>query len=257
MPLYLTKLLPQFIYPLSISLWLSILSFLLILRRKKTAAGLLLASIAILWISSTPVCSSYLIASLEKKSPPVPIAESPKADRIVVLGGAVSTVNYPKIKVGITDSSNRILHAARLFRAGKAPKIITSGGSIPWMGSSVPEACAVTDLLCEWGVPADAVIQEPESLNTYQNAVNTKRLFDKQGLKSILLVTSAFHMPRALATFRAAGIHAIPSPTGFHINNEKKITLLDILPDAGALNGTTLAMKEYLGCVVYRIRGWL
>jgi len=255
MPLYLTKLLPQLIYPLSISLWLFILSFLLVFRRKKTAAGLLLASIAILWICSTQVCSSYLIASLEKQYPSVPIAESPKADQIVVLGGAVSTVNYPKIKVGITDASNRILHAARLFRAGKAPKIITSGGSIPWMGSPVPESQAVTALLSEWGVPEDAIIQEPESLNTYQNAAKTKRLFDKQKLKSILLVTSAFHMPRALATFRAAGIHAIPSPTGFHINTEKKFTLLDILPDAGALNGTTLAMKEYLGWVVYWILG--
>ena len=201
--------------------------------------------------------SSYLVASLERRFLPVPIAESPSADAIVVLGGCVGAADYPRIEVDLTDASDRVLHAARLYRAGKAPIIIATGGAIGWLGSKTPEARSISRLLQEWGVPASAIVIESGSLNTYQNAENTKRLLERRGLKSILLVTSAMHMPRALATFRAAGINAIPSPTDYEVIDREELTILDFLPDAEALADTTKAVKEYLGLVVYRWRGWI
>lgn len=257
MEIFLSKLLPQFIYPLALCLWLAILSGLVVFWRKKPAVALLFVSMSILWISSMPAFSSYLVASLERRFLPFPVAESPSADAIMVLGGCVGAADYPRLEVDLTDASDRVLHAARLYRAGKAPMVIATGGAIKWLGSKTPEAHSISRLLQEWGVPASAVIMEPGSLNTYQNAVNTKRLLDGRGLKTVLLVTSAMHMPRALATFRAAGINVIPSPTDYGAADREEFTILDFLPDAEALADTTRAIKEYLGLVVYRWRGWI
>jgi uncharacterized SAM-binding protein YcdF (DUF218 family) len=112
-------------------------------------------------------------------------------------------------------------------------------------------------LLAEWGVSKKNIIIETESLNTYRNAVNSKPLLNKQGVKRVLLVTSAIHMPRALATFRTLGINAIPSPTDYMETNQKKYEIKDFLPNIDALGDTSLAVKEYLGMMAYRWRGWI
>jgi uncharacterized SAM-binding protein YcdF (DUF218 family) len=257
MSLYLSKLLPQLIYPLSLCIFLAIFSGLVVLRRKKTGVALLFLSIGLLWISSTSVVSSYLARSLEQQFSPVPIKQSGKADAIVVLGGGIGKMDPPATEVDLSGSADRVLHGARLYRAGKAPLVIASGGAIPWMGSKRPESTVMTRLLQEWGVPASAIIVEPESRNTYQNAVNTKKILKVRGIDKVFLVTSAMHMRRALSTFKAVGINAIPSPTDYHVVGYKENTILDFLPNAEALVGTTLAMKEYLGMVVYKLRGWI
>ena len=159
MYLFLSKLLPQLIYPLALCLWLAISSGLLFFRRKKTAVGLLFVSVGILWISSMPAFSSYLVKSLERSFLPVPVAESPSADAIVVLGGCVGAADYPRVEVDLTNASDRVLHAARLYRAGKAPIVIATGGAIRRLGSKTPEACSISRLLQEWGVPASAIAE--------------------------------------------------------------------------------------------------
>jgi uncharacterized SAM-binding protein YcdF (DUF218 family) len=110
------------------------------------------------------------------------------------------------------------------------------------------------------GVPAKAIIQESESLNTRENAVNTKLILDKREINKILLVTSALHMPRSLEIFRKVGFECIAAPTDFlTVNNENNrgwASVLDLLPSADALKNTTNAIKEYVGSFVYRLSGW-
>jgi len=247
----------QIINPLTLFLLLAIIAGFLALRKKRAGAVLLFASIGALWISSTPVFSSSLLSELERRYLPVPIAESPKADAIIVLGGCVGEIEDPRLEVDLTDASDRVLHGARLYHTGKAPFIIATGGANDRFGTKTQEALTIRKLLQEWDVPTKAIILETESLNTYQNAVNTKKLLDQRKLKTVLLVTSASHMHRALATFRSAGIHAIPSPTDYRVVNQEEFTILSFLPDAEALAGTTRAVKEYLGFLVYRWRGWI
>ena len=88
-----------------------------------------------------------------------------------------------------------------------------------------------------------------------ENAINTKRILHERGLTNVLLVTSALHMPRSLTTFRVAGVKAVPAATDYEVVDKQRTTILDFLPDAEALEGTTRAVKEYLGYVVYRMRG--
>jgi uncharacterized SAM-binding protein YcdF (DUF218 family) len=112
------------------------------------------------------------------------------------------------------------------------------------------EAEAMRSVLKELGVPEEAVLTEDESRNTRENAAFTRRVLDERGFKKILLVTSALHMQRAMKTFRSVCAEVIPAPTDFEVETERSLTLLDWLPDAGALEGSTRAFKEIVGSLV-------
>ena len=102
------------------------------------------------------------------------------------------------------------------------------------------------------GVPAQAIALEETSRNTRQNADYSAALLKARDIEHILLVTSALHMPRALALFKAQGLEVTPAPTDFEAGQEPPHGLLAWLPDAGALNGSALAMKELVGLWVGR-----
>ncbi len=258
MDLFLSKLAQALLSPLSSSLLLILIGGILFTLKKARIATLsTVTGITLLWISATPTVADRLSASLENNYPPVPLEDTPEADAIIVLGGGVGTADPPRLDIDLDSSSDRVLHAARLYRAGKAPLVIASAGAIPWLGSATPESEAISGLLQEWGVPESAVIMETRSRNTYENAVETKKIVEKLQLDSVLLVTSAFHMRRALATFQTNDVNAIPAPTDFKTSDRQERTILDWLPNAGALQKTTRVLKEYLGFIVYRLRGWL
>jgi len=258
MSLFLSKLLPRLVYPLGLTTGLLLVAFFLVWwGRKRLAAAFLLLVLSILWFSSMPVTAAWLAASLERQFLPVPVAQSPAADAIVVLGGGVGVAVPPRLYPDLKSEADRVMHAARLFSAGKAPWVIVSGGSIPFMGPKAPESNAMRVLLRDWGVPDSAILLDSVSQNTRENALQVQRILRQRGLHKILLVTSAQHMRRALAVFAAAGIDAIASPTDYEEVGQAEHTLLDWLPDASSLDRTTRALKEYLGYAVYRWRGWL
>ena len=140
-----------------------------------------------------------------------------------------------------------------LYRYQKAPVVIAVGGA----EIDEPESYAIRDLLVDWGVPSTAILIETKSLNTYQNAINVKPILEAHNLNKILLVTSAIHMPRALATFYAAGINVIPSPADFKTFDDDTVYFKAFLPDIDAFRGTLKALNEYLGILAYRHRGWI
>ena len=254
--LYLDKFLAQFAYPLGFSLGLGLLALLLAaLGRRRWGAGLALAALGWLGLWSLPAVSDALRLSLEGRFPNRPVVELPAADAVVVLGGGIDAEPpgwpYPDLRA----AADRVWHAARIYHAGKAPRVIVSGGAQPWLGERGPEAGAMRRLLVDLGVPDEALRFEARSRSTRENAVHTAELLARLGLTRVLLVTSALHMPRALASFRAVGVDAVPAPADFEVMPEPA-HLLRWLPDAGALYDSTRALKEYLGLWVYRWRGW-
>lgn len=257
MDLYLSKLIPLIIYPLGFALVLSILATGLLGLSAGWARLFLFVAVLVLWGASTPIFSDYLGLTLEGRYPPVAAEATPTADAIVVLGGAVRGPDPPRVTPDLHDGADRVLHAARLYRAGRAPVIVISGGHIPWLGSKTPEANSIQLLLEEWGVPRASIIAESASRNTYENAVLTKAILVERGLQRILLVTSAGHMPRALATFQSAGIDAVPAATDFRVAHQDRRAAIDFLPDAEALSHTTDAIKEYFGYLYYWWKGWI
>ena len=255
--LYLSKLIPLFIYPLGFALMLSILAAGILGLSVRLARLFLLVAVSVLWVASTPIFADHLGLTLERRYPPVAVEATPTADAIVVLGGGVEGPAPPRLTLDLSDAADRVLHAARLYRAGKAPVVVVSGGVIPWLGSDIPEARSMQTLLEEWGVPGASILAEGASRNTYENAVFTRQLLADQGLHRVLLVTSAMHMPRALATFTSAGIDAVPAATDFTVTYRDHRTVIDFLPDARALSHTTDAIKEYIGYAYYRWKGWI
>jgi uncharacterized SAM-binding protein YcdF (DUF218 family) len=260
--LFLSKLLPIFIYPLGLIFIFLVVA--LVKAWKKLSweqLPIALALIALL-LSSNGWITTALVTSLEWQNLP---SELPVAEAIVILGGATKSASKPRPMVDISEQGDRVLYGAKLYRERKAPFIIASGGRIDWRGAGEPESADMVQLLEIMGVPQDAVIQEPDSLNTYENAVNTKKILDEKGIGKILLVTSALHMPRSLLIFKRQGINAIPAPTDFLVSesdsqslgNSFQSIILNLLPDSDRLDKTTKALKEYIGMVIYRLRGWI
>jgi uncharacterized SAM-binding protein YcdF (DUF218 family) len=251
---FLSKLLPLFVYPLGVVILLGVIAALLIWKgNRRSGLAAVVSGVILIWFCATPAFSHYVRGSLEKEFLPMSVDETPVADAIVILGGAVRMVDSAKDVIALSDGSDRLFHALRLFKAGKAPVLIASGGSRPGTAS---EAEVMATVLSELGVPRDAILLEPGSRNTYQNAVNTQAILEAQDIDRVLLVTSAFHMRRAVATFRALDVEVVPAPTDYEVVGEE-YSVLSWLPNAEALFRTTYSVKEYLGFVVYWWRGQL
>ena len=261
--LFLSKLIPLFFYPLGLACLLMLVALGLWWKRPRWVPFPIVLALGILWLSSNAWVSQTLVRTLEWQN--IPEGELPKAEAIVLLGGSTKPAVAPRPMVDVTDRGDRILYAAQLYRDGKAPLIIASGGRIAWRGGGVAESTDMAQLLDLLGVPETAIVEEPNSFNTYQNAVNVKEILRERGIEKILLVTSAMHMPRSLLIFQRQNINAIPAPTDFllsqqdiqEINGTPQAVLLNLLPDVGRLGTTTQVIKEYLGMLIYRLRGWI
>ncbi|MGB7443076.1 MAG: YdcF family protein [Coleofasciculaceae cyanobacterium] len=232
-------------------------------QRPRWVAVPVVMALTTLLLSSNSWVANGLVRSLEWQN--IPATELPEAEAIVILGGATRPAFPPRPAVDLNEQGDRVLYGAQLYRQGKAPLVIASGGRIAWRGGGSSEAIDMTEILTTLGVPRSAIAQDPTSLNTYQNAVNVRQVLQERGINQVLLVTSAMHMPRSIKIFQRQGIEVIPAPTDFLVtqqeieepNSSTQATLLSLLPDADRLEMTTRALKEYLGTVVYRLRGWL
>jgi uncharacterized SAM-binding protein YcdF (DUF218 family) len=246
---YATKVISVFLFPLGLSVVL-LIALAVIGRQQKAVLVLSVAVLVLLLVCGTPMVSRVLLATLEDQYPPVPIERLPDAQAIVVLGG---TLRAPAAQGGhaqLTAASERILHGWRLYRAGKAPVILCSGGSLT--GRGAPESEFMTDLLREWGIPADALMAETRSRNTAENARFSWEMLSRKGWVRILLVTSGTHMPRAAALFRKTGFEVIPAAADY---GGSASWLFVWMPDAEALSDSSRAIKEWLGLAFCRLGG--
>jgi uncharacterized SAM-binding protein YcdF (DUF218 family) len=233
---------------------------LLLLWMLTRRGGVLIAMVVViagLWLLATPWMSRTLHSLLESETGEMSAEALPKADAVVVIGGILSPPASAGGDANLSAAADRLVYAARLYGLGKAPVILISGGHGGAAAATGAESVHAAALLADWGVPASAILTETESINTYENAVYSKLMLDQHDLKRVLLVTSAMHMRRALATFRSAGIDAIPAPTDFDSTTPAATGLEAWMAQPAALKGTTRALKEYVGWFVYRRRGWI
>ena len=173
----------------------------------------------------------------------------------MLLGGALGQPLPPRVQAEMNESIDRVFMGYRLYSTGKVRSIIISAGNLPWQASVSPESELIAGFYKELGLPEADLHQDRSSRNTHENALHARSLIDQLDCGKSLLVTSAFHMPRAMAVFTRAGIDVIPVSVDVALVHETGHGILDFLPDAGALNLTTLAIKEYLGMFVYRLQG--
>ncbi|WP_424103161.1 YdcF family protein [Moorena producens] len=279
--LFLSKLLPLFLYPLGLACVLLVVALVMSWRNPRWVPIPVALALIVLLVSSNTWVTNSLIRSLEWQY--LPTSELPEADVIVILGGATKPPFPPRPTPEVDEAGDRVLYGAQLYREGKAPWVIPAGGRLVWGSSSnnssqrlsaqsaqssqrlAPESEDMAQILEDLGVPRAAIIQESRSFNTHQNAVNVRKILDQRDLRKVLLVTSAIHMPRSVLVFRRQGIDVIPAPTDFLVSQYEldepststQAALLHSLPNADQLSRITRAIKEYIGIVAYRIRGWV
>lgn len=218
-------------------------------KRRRLGVSLLWASMAGLLLASLPWTSYLMFERLEAPYPWVLEAECPQADAIVLLGGGMlpAVINDPQARIG--QSGDRVWQAARAYTAGCAPKVIVSAGPAPEAPVMESEAAATAALLEDLGVPATMTLQESGSFNTVSNAREVARIMDAEGMEDALLVTSAWHMQRAVRAFECAGVMVTPIPAG-PVARVAPEGLSAWVPSAEAIFGFRIALKEWVGLAV-------
>jgi len=252
-----SKLLAPLFDPLTLAILLAACA-LLLWKRRRTAVRLSIASLALLLVFTSSFVAGALVHSLEDQYRD-PGMDVPAAQAIVVLGGTIHMPSAQHHLTGLTESSDRLLVAFRLYRAGKAPLVFCSGGNNPIgnQAGKTPESTWMAGLLAEWDIPPAAIQIESGSINTRENATRSYQALAPRGIRRILLVTSAMHMPRAAGAFRKAGFEVTAVPADFRSGWGESTTLEKLQPSANNLVNCDAALHEWLGIVIYRLRGWM
>ena len=244
--IYLHKILPLIFSPL---IMIIVLIFVGLITSSKKIS---LIGVIILIVCSLPVVSNKLVAYLESDyqlSKPSNIAS---ADAIVVLSGMIRTVNSKEgLDYEISEASDRIFAGINLFKEKKAPKLILTRGKLPW-SVGIPEGEYLKEIAIINGISENNILLTENVENTDQEAKAIKKLLSEDKHK-VLLVTSAFHMPRAQIVFEAAGINVVPFPVDFQ-KGLSKITFMSFMPSANALSGTSFFVREMIGRVYYDLK---
>jgi uncharacterized SAM-binding protein YcdF (DUF218 family) len=224
-----------------------LLLFAVFLKKKSRFFALLLA--VLLYSFSIQPAADLLLIPLEYAYKPPTLAEVKAGNAYVVLGGGVNDF-APDIDGEGTLSSGalpRLICAYRLYKIDKKP-IILSGGKIFERRS---EAEVSKRMLLSLGVNEKDIFMEAKSKDTFENAKYVKELSEKHGINRIVLITSAFHMKRSMLLFDKFFKETIPCPTGYS-TSKIKYDLLSYLPNAGNIEGITIALKEYMGILFYK-----
>jgi uncharacterized SAM-binding protein YcdF (DUF218 family) len=149
------------------------------------------------------------------------------------------------------EASDRIFARIELIKENKAPIMVLRGGKLPWSVGK-PEGEYLRDVAIKNGVPNKNILLTKNVENTDQEAKAVAKLLNKASPK-IILVTSAFHMPRAQKVFEAAGIKTEPFAVGF-LSGAGKHTIMNFIPSAGALNQTSFFIREQIGRLYYNLK---
>ncbi len=247
--LFLHKVLPVFVLPTGLSCLLLVLALLCEKRRRL----LVTSALALLYIASLPVVAEALIGRLEDRYPPQTIADCAPADAVIVLGGILGR-NHPGVDFpSWGEAVDRFTTGVALVRAGKAGHIVFSRASFPWEKPLVTEGDILREQAIAVGVPAEKIILTPLVGDTADEARSAAAMCRAYGWKHVLLVTSAWHMPRAAWLFTRAGVNFTPFPVDFQRDPLRPLTLIDFLPHPDALAKTEQALREFYGRIYYVI----
>jgi uncharacterized SAM-binding protein YcdF (DUF218 family) len=148
-----------------------------------------------------------------------------------------------------------------ILRCELAAKLYRQGSPCPVLVSSCPDTAnysyvqAMREHVLLMGVRASDLIEDTSAENTYENALRSQTLLEPKGIRRIVLVTDAMHMPRSVACFRKQGFEVVPAGCDYERPSDGSLTIIDFLPSAYALRRFEYTSQEWLGLVWYRLRG--
>jgi len=245
MSLYLHKILPIILLPSGFIIVL-ILAGLLKRRLLLIWAGLIL-----FYLFATPVVSDTIFNYVEKGQIRKELKNIRNADAIVVLGGMFNYVKTEKGGLNEWGDPDRFFGGIELFKAGKANQIIFTGAKMPWADKDQEtEGESLKKYALEMGVPDTAIKVSGLVTTTEDESKEVRKLLPNT--KTIVLVTSAFHMPRSQALFERQGFEVISFPVDSKVSFEAT-TVLDYLPEAGSFRKSETGIRELIGRLFYSL----
>jgi len=252
MEILLVKAVSELVLPPGLMIVMMLLGLSLKKRYPRSGTTLFSAGFTLLILASLPVIANFTSHRLEREAP---LAASelthPTAEAIVVLGGG-RIRNSPEYGHDIASSSAllRLHYAAYLHRHTGLPILLTGGNVFNTIDS---EASLMREVLeKELSTPVRWV--EEQSRNTWENALFSQAMLQKEGIERVYVVTEARHMLRSRIAFESNGLKPIPAPTGFTPKETDRPILLQWIPGAGALGANRSVMHELLGILWYKLR---
>lgn len=260
----IVEVVKDFFIPGSITFLISglIIGTLLLYRRGAAATWgrrCLTLLAALYFTLSTPLCSNALEAILSHGyTDQADVADMEGIAGIVILGGGSLTLQVDGQEMDVLSDASimRVLEGGRLYHALDNPLVIVSGGTNERAGVINPESMPMRAILVDIGVPAERILLESSSQNTFEQALKLRPLLEAHGLEHFILVTSPTHMRRAVASFRAQGLDPTSSASAQHSDGFLSDRCA-LLPKNDALEASRQAFREGMAFVYYALRGWL
>jgi uncharacterized SAM-binding protein YcdF (DUF218 family) len=250
----LSKTLGVMLLPTNLLVLLSLLGVILLATRfVSLGRKLLVVSILMLAICGFSPLGNLLLYPLENRFPPWDAAHG-APDGIIVLGGPID----PDLSAAhdtpvISSAPDRIVVAAELARKYPNARIVFTGGSADLISRDAKEANFAIEIFEALGIDKSHLLAEQRSRNTYENAAFSKAIVAPKPGERWLLITSAYHMPRAIGLFRKVGFSVEPYPVDWRVGAGADI-FAPSQADVG-LARTDLAMREWIGLLAYRLAG--
>lgn len=251
---YLSKVLAFLFSPL---VWVFILFIYSFKTKKEGRAGKLrITALVILYVCSNSFLVDECFRAWEPVTPDYDLMDT-KYDGAIVLGG-IGDIDMRLKKINFGMSGDRLFQTLALYHKGRVKKIIFTGGSGSIEFPEKREGLYVKRYLNTLKIPDSSLVIESNSKNTYENAVFTKKILDSLGMQgNYLLVTSAYHMPRSMAVFKKAGYTNLTPYITNRSSGARRFTLDHLLlPNPDALFSLQFLSHEWLGYIIYKIKGY-
>jgi uncharacterized SAM-binding protein YcdF (DUF218 family) len=222
-------------------------------RKLHIRTRLAVTALVMLFLFTNPLIINRLFTAYQP--PPVRLKRGETYEAGILLGGFVSYDRYHSTPY-FNASSDRFIQTLLLYKEGHIRKIIVSGGDAVFAGDGYREADYVVEKLRAAGVEQTDILADREARNTIENSRNAGRIADSAGFKGpYLLITSAFHMPRALSIFRGEGLEVSPYPCAYMVlHGESGFNWKSFTPSAKSLDLWQMYLKEQLGKIYYTLR---
>jgi uncharacterized SAM-binding protein YcdF (DUF218 family) len=250
---FLTEFLGQFIHPLSIVVILVFFGLLTLRKNPKGGTWLIVMAFLLVALLGNTYFSTFLTRSMEWRN--MPPATETKADAVLLMAGGALAANTPRQMVEVNEEGDRVLAAAKLYKEGRAPLVIVSGGVSP--------ANQSRNLLLSLGVQEKDIVLQDRSENIAEDAFYTSNLMIEKSVKTAFLVTSAAQMDRAVLSFKEEQVTVIPVPVDYRITQayydqlmrmDVKQVLFNLMPTSQAFNQSSAILREYFSLTLYRIK---
>jgi uncharacterized SAM-binding protein YcdF (DUF218 family) len=251
----LSKVLFFIIQPI---VWLvGLLGWALLTKSQKKRARILRGAFILTLIATNPLLMHTTFRQYE--TPPVQMdSMRDTADVCIVLGGFANFDVPAHDRLNFRPAANRLMDAIVLYKKGLIKKLLITGGDGNLVGKQYAEAALTEPFLLTMGIRKEDILLESVSRNTHENALFSKQMMDSLHINAqkMLLITSAFHMPRSLACFRKVGLQTTAFPA--HFVGEEPSWKADywLIPEPLAFFYWEQIIKEWVGYGVYWLKGY-